>query len=67
MSSSVELSLFLLLARDNPNKLGSPLARSSVRYLTQKKRGIVSLSIPRIEALALPIVVEQTTFEPTPI
>ena len=36
-------------------------------YLTQKKRGIVLLSIPRVEALALPIVVEQTTLEPTPI
>jgi len=35
--------------------------------LTQKKRGIVLLSIPRVEALALPIVVEQTTLEPTPI
>ena len=32
-----------------------------------KKRGIVLLSIPRVEALALPIVVEQTTLEPTPI
>ena len=31
------------------------------------KRGIVLLSIPRVEALALPIVVEQTTLEPTPI
>ena len=35
--------------------------------MTQKKRGIVSLSIPRIEALALPIEIEQTTSEPTPI
>ena len=33
----------------------------------KKKRGIVLLSIPRVEALALPIVVEQTTLEPTPI
>lgn len=32
-----------------------------------KKRGTFLLSIPRIEALALPIVVEQTTSEPTPI
>lgn len=32
--------------------------------MTQKKRGIVSLSIPRIEALALPIEIEQTTSEP---
>ena len=32
-----------------------------------KKRGIVLLSIPRVEALALPIIVEQTTSEPTPI
>ena len=32
-----------------------------------KKRGIVLLSIPRTEALALPIIVEQTTSEPTPI
>ena len=32
-----------------------------------KKREIVLLSIPHIEALALPIIVEQTTSEPTPI
>jgi len=32
-----------------------------------KKRGIVLLSVPLSEALALPIVVEQTTSEPTPI
>ena len=32
-----------------------------------KKRGIVLLSIPPTEALALPIKVEQTTSEPTPI
>ena len=32
-----------------------------------KKAWNVPLSIPRIEALALPIVVEQTTLEPTPI
>ena len=31
------------------------------------KRGIVLLPIPHIEALALPILVEQTTLEPTPI
>lgn len=40
------------------------------RYLQNTywfKRGIVLLSIPRVEALALPIVVEQTTLEPTPI
>lgn len=30
------------------------------------KRGTVLLSIPRTEALALPIEVEQTTPEPTP-
>lgn len=35
--------------------------------LTQKKREIVLLPIPHIEALALPILVEQTTSEPTPI
>ena len=35
--------------------------------MTQKKRESVLLSVPRIEALALPIVVEQTTSEPTPI
>ena len=35
--------------------------------LTQKSVEIVLLSVPRIEALALPIVVEQTTLEPTPI
>ena len=40
------------------------------RYLQNTywfKRGIVLLSIPRVEALALPIVVEQTTLEPTQI
>jgi len=31
------------------------------------KRGIVPLSIPRTEALALPIIAEQTTLESTPI
>ena len=31
-----------------------------------KKRGIVLLPIPRVEALALPIKVEQTTSEATP-
>ena len=35
--------------------------------LTRKKREIVLLPIPHIEALALPILVEQTTLEPTPI
>ena len=35
-------------------------------YLDTKKRGIVLLSIPRVEALALPIKVEQTTSEATP-
>ena len=39
----------------------------SPQLLTQKKRGIVLLPIPRVEALALPIIVEQTTSEPTPI
>lgn len=37
------------------------------KHWTQKKRGIVLLSVPRIEALALPICIEQTTSEPTPI
>ena len=32
-----------------------------------KKRGFVLLSVPRIEALALPIMIEQTTSESTPI
>lgn len=32
-----------------------------------KKRGIVVLSIPHTEALVLPIKIEQTTSEPTPI
>lgn len=31
------------------------------------KRGTSRLSVPRVEALALPIKVEQTTAEPTPI
>ena len=35
-------------------------------FWTQKKRGIELLSIPPSEALALPIVVEQTTSEATP-
>lgn len=35
--------------------------------MTQKKRGLIQLSVPRIEALALPIKDEQTTLEPTPI
>lgn len=35
-------------------------------FWTQKKRGIELLSIPRVEALALPIIVEQTTSEATP-
>lgn len=30
-----------------------------------KKRGIVLLSVPRVEALALPIIVELITSEPT--
>ena len=34
--------------------------------MTQKKRIIVLLSIPQVEALALPIVVEQTTLEYNP-
>jgi len=41
--------------------------QNPVNKLTQKKRGIVLLPIPHIEALALPILVEQTTLEPTPI
>ena len=32
-----------------------------------KKAWFVLLSVPRVEALALPIIVEQTTSEPTPI
>jgi len=41
--------------------------QNPVNKLTQKKREIVLLPIPHIEALALPILVEQTTSEPTPI
>jgi len=33
----------------------------------KKRRGNYQLSVPRTEALALPIEVEQTTLEPTPI
>lgn len=40
--------------------------QKSVKF-RHKKREIVLLSIPHIEALALPIIVEQTTSEPTPI
>ncbi|MCQ2075447.1 MAG: hypothetical protein MJZ20_00205 [Bacteroidaceae bacterium] len=36
------------------------------KRLDTKKREIVLLSIPRAEALALPIIVEQTTSEATP-
>ena len=36
------------------------------KRLDIKKRGVVQLSIPRVEALALPIIVEQTTSEATP-
>ena len=32
-----------------------------------KKRGTVLLSVPRVKALALPNLIEQTTSEPTPI
>lgn len=43
------------------------LVKDLTWYIDTKKRGIVLLSIPRVEAPALPIVVEQTTLEPTPI
>ena len=41
--------------------------RSSFPINDIKKRGFVLLSVPRIEALALPIMIEQTTSESTPI
>ena len=52
----------------NTTILYEPLfSRQKSVKLRQKKRGIVLLPIPHIEALALPILVEQTTLEPTPI
>ena len=42
------------------------LLLDNAKRLDIKKRGIDQLSIPRVEALALPIIVEQTTSEATP-
>ena len=48
--------------------IGPLFVMSSVVVRCQTQKSVKSrLFIPRIEALALPIVVEQTTLEPTPI